>query len=268
MCSYFNKGGPDRTDTILLSTTIRWSRTLLRLLKLLFHMVQTSTLDGPHQRHFAERKERTSESLSSTDPLTGVAGGGIGQEPKPNLQRCRTVLRLVWTVRSWRSRIMQDFVSGNTFRFLLLQPWQKALAEHLSAIWDDSVVALRTATRVIILGYSIPPTDQHFRYLLAAGLQDNISLRKVFFVNPALGKEQMKNQLENRLMGLFRSEHFERGIIEPVSTDIRDFLGGPRNFGEGSYRVGFGRPLNPAGFTMGTAPWTFYPPFLQGWSIE
>jgi hypothetical protein len=163
---------------------------------------------------------------------------------------------------------MQDFVSGNTFRFLLLQPWQKALAEHLSAIWDDSVVALRTATRVIILGYSIPPTDQHFRYLLAAGLQDNISLRKVFFVNPALGKEQMKNQLENRLMGLFRSEHFERGIIEPVSTDVRDFLGGPRNFGEGSYRVGFGRPLNPAGFTMGTAPWTFYPPFLQGWSIE
>ena len=77
----------------------------------------------------------------------------------------------------------------------------------------------------------------------------------------------MKKQLEERLIGLFRREHFEHGIIELVPTDVREFLGVPRNMNEESYRVRFGRLLNPPGYTWGIAPWTFYPPFLQGWSI-
>jgi hypothetical protein len=103
--------------------------------------------------------------------------------------------------------------------------------------------------------------------LLAAGLQDNISLRKVFFVNPGLAEQGAKKQLEERLFGLFRPELFEQDMIALIPTNVREFLAGPRTMGEESYRVRIGRPLNPAGYTLGTAPWTFFPPFLQGWSI-
>lgn len=113
----------------------------------------------------------------------------------------------------------------------------------------------------------MPAADQHFRFLLAAGLQDNISLRKVFFVNPGLAKEETKGQLEERLFGLFRRELFDQGIITLVPTDTREFLAGPRIMGEESYRLHIGRPLSPPGYTWGTAPWTFIPPFGAGWSI-
>ena len=101
---------------------------------------------------------------------------------------------------------------------------------RLTPIWDEAVSALRTATNVIILSYSIPPTDQHFKCLLAAGLQNNISLRKVFFVNPAPGQQEteaqkeLKRQLEDRLFDLFRGELFDQGLIETVPTDLRGFF--------------------------------------------
>jgi len=98
----------------------------------------------------------------------------------------------------------------------------------------------------------MPPTDQHFKYLVAAGLQENISLRKVFFVNSGLaGDNETRKVPEDRVFGLFRRELFEQGIIELVQTDIREFLAGPRNMGEGSYRVRIGRPLNPHRYSGG-----------------
>jgi hypothetical protein len=76
-------------------------------------------------------------------------------------------------------------VRGQKLSPLLVPPtWRKDPAVQLSNVWDGAVSALRSATNVIIIGYSIPPTDQHFKYLLAAGLRDNISLRKVYFINP------------------------------------------------------------------------------------
>ena len=69
---------------------------------------------------------------------------------------------------------------------LLVPPtWRKAMGSPLQAVWDKAVASLHEATNVVIIGYSMPPTDQHFKYLLAAGLQGNISLRQILFVNPA-----------------------------------------------------------------------------------
>lgn len=49
-----------------------------------------------------------------------------------------------------------------------------------------------------------------------SGLQDNISLRKVIFVNPALQKPDTRKQLEERLFVLFRRDLFDRRTIELV----------------------------------------------------
>lgn len=84
---------------------------------------------------------------------------------------------------------------------LLVPPtWRKAMGGQLLNVWDLAVAALHNATRVIVIGYSMPQTDQHFKYLLAAGLQGNISLRQILFVNPAAG------QLEESLFRVLRPD--------------------------------------------------------------
>ena len=145
--------------------------------------------------------------------------------------------------------------------------WRKDFLGQLPYVWGKAVDTLRTATRIVVLGYSIPSTDQHFKYLLAAGLQDNISLRKVFIVNPALAEEDTKQHLERRLFNLFRRDLFDQGIIEPVPTDLREFFTGS-SVGRESYRARIGRPLNPSGYTWDTAPWTFMAPSGASFSIS
>lgn len=72
---------------------------------------------------------------------------------------------------------------------LLVPPtWRKPMGGSLLAVWDAAVAALRTARNVVIIGYSMPRTDQHFKYLLAAGLKGNISLRQILFVNPVAAR--------------------------------------------------------------------------------
>jgi len=111
---------------------------------------------------------------------------------------------------------------------LLVPPtWRKDPTVELSDVWDDAVSAVRSATRIIIVGYSIPPTDLHFKYLIAAGLRDNNSLRKVFFVNP------QAHGLRERLAGIFRADLTQ--IMELVPADTRSV------FTSNGYRDRFNR---------------------------
>jgi hypothetical protein len=136
----------------------------------------------------------------------------------------------------------QDLRRDGLWPMLVAPTWQKSLGGYLSAVWREAILALRTATRVVILGYSVPQTDQHFRYLLAAGLQENISLRKVLIVN-----NDQHVEFDQRLSSLFRAEHFEQKIIERVPRTISQFLvtenGGHRigrTLKEGAWRFASG----------------------------
>lgn len=64
---------------------------------------------------------------------------------------------------------------------LIPPTWNKSF-ESLSDVWSGALRAIGDATRLIVIGFSMPPTDLHFKYLVAAGLRDNISLREVVFV--------------------------------------------------------------------------------------
>jgi hypothetical protein len=80
----------------------------------------------------------------------------------------------------------------------------------------------------------MPPTDTHFKYLIAAGLQRNASLRAIIVID----NNSNKDQVENRLYQTIRRELAERGIAkihtgpavhitdnERLRTDIgRDFV--------------------------------------------
>lgn len=100
-----------------------------------------------------------------------------------------------------------DLLSADRQVLLIPPTWRKTFGGPLTTIWDAAVKALTEATRIIIVGFSIPPTDIHFKYLLAAGLQENISLRKIYCLNP-------DGSVEQNLFSILRSDLKDHGFVK------------------------------------------------------
>ncbi len=86
---------------------------------------------------------------------------------------------------------------------LIVPPtWRKGTVPGLTRIWDAAVDAVSTATRLVFIGFSVPKTDSYFRYLLAAGLGSNISLRSLSVIDssrlPVL--ERLKETLREEIL--------------------------------------------------------------------
>lgn len=118
--------------------------------------------------------------------------------------------------------------------------WRKIFTGPLRQVWDRSLKSLESATRIIVIGFSMPPTDNHFKYLMAAGLQNNISLREIIFVNPD------KNYLEQRTKELFGDSLVigqvsnTAPIVKIISCNLASFL----SQGHVPNSIGYyGRPL-------------------------
>ena len=98
---------------------------------------------------------------------------------------------------------------------VLLPPtWRKDFSKHFADIWAKAVAAIRNATRICVIGFSMPETDVHFRYLLSAGLQDNISLRRIVFIDPS------PEVIRDRITKVLRPEMFDRGILEILDAKV------------------------------------------------
>lgn len=72
---------------------------------------------------------------------------------------------------------------------------------------------------MIVLAFSIPPTDLHFKYLLAAGRQENYSLREIVFVNP--GMELVKDRCKN----LFANQAHNAAKLRFIDSTVESFIG-------------------------------------------
>lgn len=70
---------------------------------------------------------------------------------------------------------------------LLIPPsWDKReYREITQTVWNKAVHELATATRICIIGYSMPETDAFFRYLLALALAENHGLFRLTVVDLA-----------------------------------------------------------------------------------
>lgn len=99
--------------------------------------------------------------------------------------------------------------------------WKKDSRGAFDDIWNHSLQALSDATRVVVIGFSIPPTDQHFKYLLAAGLQENYSLREIVFINPADGMGLVQERCET----LFANQKHNAAKLRFVNLKVEDFVG-------------------------------------------
>jgi hypothetical protein len=119
---------------------------------------------------------------------------------------------------------------------LIPPTWRKSLDGPLSYVWKSALAEISRATRIVVIGFSMPLTDLHFKYLLAAGLRENISLREIVFVNSNV------DSIKGRVGELF-GDFNRRPVIRMVHLDARNFIaGGTFDSSVGS----IGRPLHPS----------------------
>ena len=73
----------------------------------------------------------------------------------------------------------------SSLQTLLVPPtWDKSeYRKIMSPVWTQAVKEIRSATRICIIGYSVPDTDTFFKYLLALGLAKNDRLERFLVVD-------------------------------------------------------------------------------------
>ncbi len=99
--------------------------------------------------------------------------------------------------------------------FLLPPTWRKVFAGALATVWTGALDAIAEATRIIVIGFSMPRTDVHFKYLLAAGLRDNISLRDVIFITKTNYDEAVLSALKENV-----SLAFQPTLTEKINWQV------------------------------------------------
>lgn len=109
---------------------------------------------------------------------------------------------------------------------LIPPTWRKDFGDALGGVWAAAVKSIEHATRIFVIGFSIPETDPHFKYLLAAGLQNNISLRELLYMNPAMKTEGAAQVLATRVLGILREELITKQVVKlyPWKTEELFFL--------------------------------------------
>jgi hypothetical protein len=118
-------------------------------------------------------------------------------------------------------------------RLLLVPPsWDKSeYSQIMRPVWKKAVEAVKTATRICVIGYSMPEADAFFKFLLALGLAENDRLYKLIVVDWVPGAPSPENTTEARwkgmLEGLFVGRRFEfcpLGFAEFIRSSIQYLL--------------------------------------------
>ena len=97
--------------------------------------------------------------------------------------------------------------------------WRKLFAKELVTVWKAALAEIERGTRIVVIGFSMPETDLHFKYLLASGLRRNVSLREIVFVDPNLAT------IADRAGRLF-GDLYRRPSVRIVEARLTQFVSG------------------------------------------
>jgi hypothetical protein len=91
--------------------------------------------------------------------------------------------------------------------------WNKNINKNIKLDWKLGTELLEEATHVVFLGYSLPPTDNYIKFLLASSLNNNKRLKNISIITKDSDGETSK-----RFKSLFS--------LSPIfhNTDIVDFF--------------------------------------------
>lgn len=99
--------------------------------------------------------------------------------------------------------------------------WSKEIQNTpLVNVWKAAVQAIGGAFQVVVIGYSMPPTDTFFQYLLTLGLQSNPGFHRVVIVN-----RDPSEQLMDRYRRTFSRSLADRGHLKFLCVTFEQFIG-------------------------------------------
>lgn len=107
-------------------------------------------------------------------------------------------------------------------RPLIVPPtWSKQIRgiETLGRVWRAALQALRRASRIVTIGYSLPRTDTFFQYLCALAVKDNHRLEEVIVVNPDATPD-----FQARYRSVFSRSLHDRGKLRFVPKSFAAFV--------------------------------------------
>lgn len=105
---------------------------------------------------------------------------------------------------------------GVDYPLLVPPTWSKGgFAGVFQQLWSSAIKALSKATRIVVVGYSFPATDQYFRYLLATSLRHNHGLRRFVVVDPNASQLNFDS---------FFDDIYIRSRLNKIDSRAEDFL--------------------------------------------
>lgn len=121
-------------------------------------------------------------------------------------------------------------------RLLLVPPsWDKSeYSKVMQPVWKSAIEELKAATRICVIGYSMPETDAFFKFLLSLGLAENDRLYKLVVVDYVVSRlgvgdwqepnsEGIENRWKRMLEDVFVTRRF-RFHAEGAASFIRSGL--------------------------------------------
>jgi NAD-dependent SIR2 family protein deacetylase len=90
--------------------------------------------------------------------------------------------------------------------------YKQPSVSEFEAIWDTASEAMATADRLVVIGYSFPPSDTYMKYFFGSALVKNVDLPRIDIVDPnATG-------IVNRLKESDFGHHFKQ-LLYPVDGE-------------------------------------------------
>lgn len=175
MCGYFGASG--RASIISFNYDLVVEESLFRL-------------GMPVDYGFPQDTANYDRSWPSIQPTTGTSVALLKLHGSMNWGRQATPGGKLKVFGSY-----EDLRLADATPVILPPTWRKVFDDQLAHVWKGAVNAIERATRLVLIGFSVPATDLHFRYLLAAGLMSNVSLRSVVVVDPRAGEDDMLARL-------------------------------------------------------------------------
>lgn len=127
---------------------------------------------------------------------------------------CRQVhvLGTKWTTdaKAFRARACAKCKQGKLNLLLVPPSWDKSeYRETMRPVWKKAVDALKTAKRIVVIGYSMPGSDTFFKFLLTLGLAENHQLHKFVLVDlarsPSLSDVSQGGEIPHSIESRYRA---------------------------------------------------------------
>ncbi len=102
---------------------------------------------------------------------------------------------------------------------LILPPIFSKTTSPVASVWARALSRLRSARRVIIIGYSMPQTDVYMSYFLKSALGPNERLERVIVIDPCLSNNTAEaDAMRHRYLNCFAQQLENRLEFNPSSV--------------------------------------------------